>query len=151
MLMQTHHSVDPSMQLKDIEEKVLVNGKYIENPTAKNINEYIKTNSNYLGSKNMNGQYMYAINKEGQIIIGTRAKQLIGTHVPHPTLIGGKNPVVKGAGIIEIRGGKIYKIDNASGHFKPDNNSLINIEKAFKNIPSKLFHKDFKGVEKYTK
>lgn len=141
----------PSMKPLDMEEKVLINGKYIENPTAKNINEYIKTNSNYLGNKNMNGQYMYAINKEGQIIIGTRAKQLIGNHVPHPTLIGGENPVVKGAGIIEIRGGKIYKIDNASGHFKPDTNSLKNVEKAFENVPSRLFHKNFNGFVDYTK
>lgn len=26
--------------------------------------------------------------------------------MPHPTLIGGTNPTVQGAGIVEIRGGK---------------------------------------------
>ena len=71
----------------------------------------------------MNGQYMYVVDTNGNIIIGSRA----GQHMPHPTLVGGQNPSVQGAGIIDIRGGKIFSIDNASGHFKPDASSLTNV------------------------
>ena len=39
--------------------------------------------------------------------------------MPHPTLVGGANPQVRAAGIVDIRGGRIYSADNTSGHFKP--------------------------------
>lgn len=139
------YNVDPSMQAKDIEMGVLRDGVYIKNPTAQNINDLVKPNSNYLGSKQMNGQYMYVVDLDGNIIIGTRA----GQHMPHPTLVGGTNPTVQGAGILDIRGGKIYSIDNGSGHLKPDLSSLKNVEKAFGNLPSNIYHKDFKGFLEY--
>ena len=114
------YSVDSTMFPDDEAAGVLRNGEYVKNPTAHNINDYISDTSNYLGSKNMNGQYMYVIDMNGNIIIGTRG----GQRMPHPTLIGGSNPQVQAAGIIEIRGGKIYSINNASGHFKPSIESL---------------------------
>ena len=42
------YTVDPSMQAKDIAEKVLVDGVYKINPTAQNISELIKPGSNYV-------------------------------------------------------------------------------------------------------
>lgn len=110
---------------------VLRNGEYVKNSTAHNINDYISEGSNYLGSKNMNGQYMYVVDMDGNIIIGTRG----GQRMPHPTLVGGSNPQVQVAGIVEIRGGKIYSINNASGHFKPNVESLGIAEDAFSNLP----------------
>ena len=92
---------------------ILRNGEYVRNPTAHNIDDYIIEGSNYLGNKNMNGQYMYVVDMDGNIIIGTRG----GQRMPHPTLVGGSNPQVQAAGIVEIRGGKIYSVNNASGHF----------------------------------
>lgn len=53
--------------------------------------------------------------------------------------------MVRGAGIIDIRGGKIYSIDNASGHFKPDKISLSSVQYAFEKLPSAVFHRDFQG------
>lgn len=89
----------------------------------------------------MNGQFMYVVDMNGNIVIGSRA----GQHMPHPTLIGGTNPTVRGAGIVEIRGGKIYSIDNSSGHFKPDSNCMPSVQNAFGQLPSNVFHKDFQG------
>ena len=69
---------------------------------------------------------------------------------PYPTLLDRKNPQVQGAGIIEIRGGKIYKIDNASGHFQPGTESLKRTEEVFREkIPSKYFSNDFEGFKTY--
>ena len=95
---------------------------------------------------------MYVIDSEDNIIIGTRTRGFTenGKGFPHPTLVGGKNPQVQGAGIIEIRGGKIYKIDNASGHFQPGVESLERTEKIFhEKIPSKYFSNDFEGFKTY--
>ena len=65
--------------------------------------------------------------------------------MPHPTLVGGQNPTVQGAGVIDIRGGKIFSIDNVSGHFKPDASSLISVQNAFSEYPTSVFHKNFQG------
>ncbi len=47
---------------------------------------------------------------------------------PHPTLLGGKNPKVKCAGMIEIEKGKIVSINNESGHFKPNIKSMKEVD-----------------------
>lgn len=129
------------MQAKDIEMGVLIDGAYIKNPTSQNMSDLIKPGSNYVGNSKMNGQFMYVVDTNGNIVIGSRA----GQHMPHPTLIGGTNPTVQGAGIVEIRGGKIYSIDNASGHFKPDSSCMTSVQNAFGQLPTNVFHKDFQG------
>lgn len=135
------YSVDSAMFSGDEEASVLREGEYIVNPTRRNINEYIKEGSNYLGSKNMNGQYMYVIDMDGNIIIGTRG----GQRMPHPTLVGGRNPQVQAAGMIDVRGGKIYSINNASGHFKPGNECLRIARNVFNNLPQRIFSRNFRG------
>ena len=70
----------------------------------------------------------------------------------HPTLIGGFEPKVQGAGIVTIQGGKIIKVDNASGHFRPDSNSLSKVEKLFLNkVPDKYYDRKFEGFVLYEK
>lgn len=139
------YKVDSTMYPDDEAAGVLRNGEYVRNPTAHNIKDYVSEGSNYLGNKNMNGKYMYAVDMDGNIIIGTRG----GQRMPHPTLIGGKNPQVQAAGMVEVRGGKIYSIDNASGHFKPSNGCLTTAEDAFGNLPQNIYSKDFKGFLPY--
>jgi len=140
--------VDPTFHAKDLEQNVLdTNGKYTVNPTAKKLLDLV-TPSGKIGSKNMNGRYMYVIDNQGNIIIGTRGKKSNGDtlHMPHPTLIGDENPQVKAAGIIDIRRGKIFEVDNASGHFKPESESLQIAEQTFRStLPPKVFHKKFNG------
>lgn len=89
----------------------------------------------------MNGQYMYVVDMDDNIIIGTRG----GQRMPHSTLIGGSNPQVQAAGMVEIRGGKIYSINNASGHFKPSSECLKIVEESFGSLPQNIFSTDFQG------
>ena len=95
---------------------------------------------------------MYVIDENNNIIIGNRLPgEVVPKYgLPHPTLIGGKIPQVQGAGIINIQGRKIYKIDNASGHFRPSSESLRKAEEFFfKNVPRKYYSKDFQGFKTY--
>lgn len=136
--------VDPAMRAADEQAGLIVDGSYIKNPTAKNLKSLLNE-SGKIGSKEMSGEFMYVVDAEGNIIIGTRA----GQRMPHPTLVGGKNPTVKAAGIVDIRGGRIYSVNNASGHFKPGSTSLDAARAAFEELPKKAFRKDFKGYVEY--
>ena len=69
--------------------------------------------------------------------------------MPHPTLVGGANPTVRGAGIVDIRGGRIFSVNNASGHFKPGSGSLEAAEAAFGQLPSSAFHKNIQGYQSF--
>ncbi|ELY2498644.1 hypothetical protein SMB59_004172 [Cronobacter muytjensii] len=142
----TKWSVDPATQAADKAAGVLINGGYIKNPTAQNLSGLL-SETGRVGAKNMNGQFMYVFDKTDNIIIGTRS----GQTMPHPTLIGGKDLQVIGAGIVEIRGVEIYSVDNASGHFKPGAGSIGVAKDAFIKIPSQYFSKDFQGYKPYDK
>jgi len=139
----------------DIRKKILIDGSYVKNPTAQYLSEMI-TESGKIGGKKMSGVFMYVVDNEGNIIIGSRGSKLDPTKFParggyaHPTLIGGENPQILGAGMVDIRGGKIYKSDNISGHFQPGAESLKAVKKAFEKIvPEKGFKKDFQGYVPY--
>ena len=134
--------VDKTMSEGDKLAGVLNNNGYIKNPTSIVFNDLQKTSGGRLklDDKSLNGKYMYVIDTKDNFIIGTRNGS---SRMPHPTLIGGINPEVKTAGIIEFRGGKIYSIDNASGHFKPKIDSLKNVQSHLENVDKKTFHKDF--------
>lgn len=132
--------VDNTLKSADELAGVFVNGSYLKNPTAKNVTELIKNPSGVMkldqsAGSILNGQYMYVVDEVDNIIIGTRAKgfdfSVPDGKAPHPTLIGGVDPTVKTAGIIEFRAGKIYKVDNVSGHFKPSAQSLQNAQPLF--------------------
>jgi hypothetical protein len=70
--------------------------------------------------------------------------------MPHPTLIGGRNPEVLAAGMVEFRGGRLYSIDNASGHFRPSNESLALVQQIFENtFPARAFRDSFQGYLTY--
>lgn len=123
-------------------------GAYIRNPTARNLNDMLNPNplrngTRLVGNKRMSGQFMYVVDQEGNVIIGSRA----GQRMPHPTLVGGVEPQVQGAGIVDIRGGRIWSVDNASGHFQPAGSSMEAVSKAF-NSSGAAFHSDFQGFIK---
>jgi hypothetical protein len=140
-------SVDPSFQAADEAAGVLVNGSYIKNPTAQMLSDAAVSSSGKIqfGGQLANGTYMYVVDTSGNIILGTRA----GGRMPHPTLIGGADPQAQTAGMVEIRGGKIYSVNNDSGHFKPAAGSIENAAIAFGRLPSQVFGKDFKGFIPY--
>jgi len=126
---------------------VLANGRYIRNPTAQNLTDLVTDTGRLRIDGNLaNGRYMYVVDQESSVVIGTRAGS---GRMPHPTLIGGENPQVLGAGMVDVRGGRIYSIDNASGHFKPGPEALDAARNAFGQLPPSVFHRDFQGYLPY--
>ncbi|MGB4774702.1 MAG: hypothetical protein WBP45_06005 [Daejeonella sp.] len=152
--------VDNSLKSADELAGVLINGEYKLNPTATNVNSLIKNPSGTMkldqsAGSVLNGQYMYVVDEADNIIIGTRAKgfdfSVPDGKAPHPTLIGGVDPSVKTAGIIEFRAGKIYKVDNISGHFKPSAQSLQNAQPLFnQKFTPNNFATNFQGYIPFT-
>ena len=79
------------------------------------------------------------MDKQGNIIFGKRSNPNNSEkRAPHPTLMGGTDPEVQAAGIIDIRGGKIYSIDDRSGHFRPNIKSMDKVE----SVLEKLYEKN---------
>ena len=82
----------------------------------------------------------YVIDMDDNIIVAERnGNSFGGKATPHPTLIGGKNPRVKFAGILHLNGGKIISYDHMSSHYKPNIKSMNVAKKAFRKLPSYLF------------
>ena len=137
------YGVTPDMKDYDIRTGVYHDGHYDKNPTANNINNLI--NGQYIRNKRTNGSFTYVIDEKDNLIIGKRnGNGSKGARTPHPTLVGGSNPKVKMAGMVEIRSGKIYSYDNQSGHFKPNEKSMKIADKIFNKLPKKVFHRNFK-------
>ena len=137
--------VDASMIAGDEAAGVLGGKGYEINPSAQSL-EALLTDSGKIVSKQMSGRFMYTVDQTSKITIGTRMGR---DRMPHPTLIGGVDPRVQAAGIIDIRGGRIYSIDNASGHFKPGAGSLQAAQRAFEQLPKSAFHPKFRGYLGY--
>ncbi len=122
-------------------------GGYAKNPSAMPLNDALGTNGR-IGKGFDNGTFTYVVDGKGDVIIAKRMGEPGGvpgraTGLPHPTLIGGKNPTVLAAGEVEIRGGKIYRVDNQSGHFQPARKAMSPSLKGFLRLPKTAFHPDF--------
>lgn len=135
------YHVETDMHQMDINNGVYHDGHYDKNPTAQNINDMI--HGNYIVDKHFNEENMpYVIDMKGNIILGRRnGNGRNGPPTPHPTLLGGKDPVVQMAGIVTIRGGKIVSYNNQSGHYKPNIKSMPVANEAFGKLPASLFKK----------
>ncbi|MBQ7652327.1 MAG: hypothetical protein IJS15_15310 [Victivallales bacterium] len=139
------YHVDKPMLEADKKRGTYHDGHYDKNPTAEKLLD--KVNGNYIGNKRFNASLPYVVDLNGNIIVGKRNGNGTGKDVlptPHPNLIGGKDPQVKVAGMIVIRGGKIYSYDNDSGHYKPNAKSMPVADAALKKLPSTVFTKDAK-------
>ena len=132
--------VDFDLRWQDISEGVLTADGYKLNPKLQTLDSVLNS-SGKLGPKNFGGVYMYVVDEQGVIRIGTRA----GEHMPHPTLIGGEDPFVLAAGEIDIRNGQIYSVNNLSGHFRPSPHSLGTMHNAFSQLPESAFKPNFLG------
>ena len=142
-------SVVSSFRSADEIDGLIINGSYIKNPTARNLSDSVTSSGKIrINGQLANGQYMYVVEPNGNIVFGVRGKDPITgetLRMPHPTLIGGANPQVSAAGIVDIRGGRIYSVNNQSGHFQPNSSSLLDAADAFENLPSGSFHSFFEG------
>lgn len=120
---------------------------YYKNPTAQDLKDVIVDNKIVFQQNDgkwgpYTGSLTYVIDKDGKIIIGKRnGNGFSGKATPHPTLIGGKNPKVKMAGIIIVNNGKIVSYNNKSGHYKPNIKSIKVADEEFKKLPTELFVK----------
>ena len=102
---------------------------YFKNPLAISIESAIFNGHIYMDGKIANGKMTYVMNEQGHIIFAKRFNpNNERKRSPHPTLIGGKNPKVQCAGMIEFSRGKIVSIDNMSGHYRPNKKSLSKVD-----------------------
>ena len=130
----------------DKERGVYTDSGYGVNPTAVKVSSSV--HNGVLVNKDdtpMNGHYTYVVTTGGELIIGKRnGNGRDGLATPHPTLIGGKNPKVKVAGIVVVSEGEIVKYDNESGHYKPNILSMPAADEVFSKLPNSAFHSNFK-------
>ena len=119
---------------------------YFKNPTATNLDDAVNGNKVVFNDKNANGTMTYVMDENGNIIFGKRCNPNDGRkRAPHPTLIGGKDPQVQCAGLITFVGGRISKVDNQSGHYRPNVQSMDKVNAALQDLCDKnpnLFTKD---------
>jgi hypothetical protein len=133
---------DPQWQ--DIAEGVLTPEGYRLNPRLQDLESMLNSNGKIVSGE-FTGNFMYVVDEQGAIRIGTRGRPPLPRHMSHPTLIGGTDPVVRAAGIVDIRGGQIYSINNLSGHFRPTPESLGTMYGAFSRLPDTAFRPGFLG------
>ncbi len=140
------YGVTKDMVEYDKARGVYTDNGYGMNPTAVKASSSVR--DGILVNKDgtpMDGHYTYAVTTSGELIIGKRnGNGRDGLATPHPTLVGGKDPKVKVAGIVVMAQGKITKYDNESGHFKPNILSMPAADEAFSKLPDSAFHSNFK-------
>lgn len=141
------YSVVKQMYESDMRDSAIWsdNSGYYKNPSAANIKDCVSGRSIVYKGHKANGTMTYVVDAKGNFIFGKRDNPINPkTRSPHPMLIGGKDPQVRIAGVIEFRGGKIFAIDNHSGHYRPPKKSLEAAEEALSRLPGEVFHKNSK-------
>lgn len=127
------YHVVPSMMEKDKEDINIYDPKkgYFTNPLATSIQSAIKNGRIYMTGLKAHGTYTYVVDAKGNLIFAKRYNPNNSkSRAPHPTLIGGRDPVVRCAGMVYIERGRIVWYNNDSGHFRPDAKSLEVVELA---------------------
>ena len=143
-------SVQTTPNLGALEARIHQIARYRRNPSAVNLSEALgdvmRGGSRIrLSFPSQTGEVMYVITENHELIIGARSGRQ--RDLPHPALIGGEDPTVLSAGMVEFADGRIKKIEiNASGHFKPNAPSSVEVSAAlFNRLPGWAFHPQFEG------
>lgn len=148
MLQNRSKAVEPDMHAKDITDGIVRQGQYPKNTLTFNLQEHISGNGQIKeidSLKGVHGMRMFVIDSQGNVLIGKRDPNGL-IRMPHPTLIGGKEPVILAAGMIEFSKGRIVSVNNASGHYKPQASTLQTAEQILRGIlPASSFSPKFKG------
>jgi hypothetical protein len=89
------------------------------------------------------GEVMYVITLDYRLIIGARSGSQ--HQFPHPTVVGGEDPEVLSAGIVEFEEGRIRRLKvNDSGHFRPNAPSSFEVAAGLlSRLPRSAFHPTF--------
>ena len=102
---------------------------YFRNPTATSL---LNSHNDFyfiFNGERAHGSFTYVLNLDGDIIFGKRCNpNNPEKRSPHPTLIGGKDPRVQCAGMLEFKNGHIYSINNQSGHYRPNILSMVKVD-----------------------
>lgn len=108
---------------------------YFKNPTATSLEDAIQNDRIYIDGKKQGGVLTYVMDQQGTIIIGKRVNPN-NSHgrAPHPTLIGGRDPQVQCAGMIEFKNGRISSVNTNSGHYRPNSASLPKVKSALQRL-----------------
>lgn len=95
------------------------------------------------------GEVMYVITEDYRIVIAARSGRQ--RDLPHPSLIGGLDPLALGGGLVEFRDGRILRVlIHSSGHFRPGGTDATEVALAlFDRLPPGAFHRDFQGFQIY--
>ncbi|MCD8293807.1 MAG: hypothetical protein LUE27_00970 [Clostridia bacterium] len=152
-----YYYLDPRMLDVDKQNPNVYNpaSGYFKNPTAYPIDEFMgkhfRNGALYLDDEEpFGGSLPYVLDVHDRIIIGQRYNPIDGSDkAPHPTLIGGLNPPVRCAGLIYFYMGLIIGYDNASGHYKPNSKSLLQVGRAIKKLMDshpEMFSDAYSGV-----
>ncbi len=145
------YHVVPSMMERDKEDHNIYDPDYgyFTNPLAAPIQSTIKNGQIQMNGHSASGTYTFVVDKNGNIVFAKRFNPNNSkSRAPHPTLIGGKDPVVQCAGMIHIEKGRIVWYNNDSGHFRPNKKSLATVEKALTKLRSEhpeVFAKNYIG------
>lgn len=145
------YNVVSDMLNRDMEDEDIYNKDtgYFKNPSAFILQDAVRRGTLF---KNSSGRavykLIYVVDEYNNIIAGKRVNPNNSEkRSPHPALIGGKDPRVKCAGILEIRDDRIYSVSNHSGHYRPNIESLKLVEKILQELCDKyplLFHEESK-------
>ena len=148
------YHVVPSMMERDKKNHNIYDPKrgYFTNPLAVSIQSTIKNGQIQMNGHSAHGTYTYVVDEKGSIVFAKRYNPNDSqSRAPHPTLIGGKDPVVQCAGMIHFNKGRIEWYNNDSGHFRPNSKSLEAVEKALETLRKtnpEIFSKNYKGVKR---
>ncbi|WP_055427116.1 hypothetical protein [Bifidobacterium aesculapii] len=131
----TYHVVKSMLELDKTAGIYNPSRGYFKNPTRTDLEKAIKGDSIIFGGRAASGTFMYVLDTDGHIVFGARRNPYHSNgRSPHPTLIGGKDPVVQAAGLINIKDGKIMSFDDRSGHFRPSSKSMDKVEAALRKL-----------------
>ena len=149
----TYHVV-ASMMAKDKQDCNIYspNKGYFKNPFASYLQDSIVNNQVRMNGRVAHGTYTYILDTNGNIVFAKRFNPNNSkSRAPHPTLVGGKNPEVQCAGMINFNKGRIVWYNNDSGHFRPHEKSLLEVDKAIEKIRKtnpEVFSKKYEGGKK---
>ncbi len=129
---ETYHVADDMMNMDKKDSTIYKPSTgYFKNPKSSTLDDAINGNAIYLNGKSAHGTFTYVLDENGNIIFGKRFNPNDeGKRSPHPTLLGGKDPLVQCAGIITFENGKIVSVNDRSGHYRPNAKSLDKVNSA---------------------
>lgn len=136
---ETYH-VYPKTMAADKKDPSIYDSKtgYFHNPTAVKLEDTIQNNRIYVAGHRQEGKLTYVMDSAGNLVIGVRSNPNNSKgRAPHPTLIGGKDPQVQCAGMMQFHKGRISSVDTDSGHFRPNSKSLSKVKAALQKLCDK--------------